>query len=169
MTNQSGGKKIVPWPVLNVNRKKWTEITEYLTQSIIMSVDKLLFESSATSWQTDRNKCCLCQEDKNENLIPSSKSYKREEAGYKNIATNRPVFHEINALTIPMDIKGLNDESGIENTLRLNNANITTHADLCLTTVTLNVLRSDVYLKGVMSLKQVQVSLHVILLIQHQT
>ena len=102
--------------------KNWTEITEYLTQSISMSVDILLSESSATGWQTDRNKCCLCQEHKNENLIPSSKSYKREEAVYKNIATNRPVCHEINALPIPMDIKGLNEGSGIENTLRLNNA-----------------------------------------------
>ena len=43
--------------------------------------------------------------------------------------------------------------------------NITTHADLCLKTVSLNMLRSDVYLKGVMSLKQVQVNLHVVLLI----
>ena len=87
-----------------------------------MSVDILLSKSSATGWQTDWNKCCLCQEDKNENLIPSLKSYKREEAGYKNIATNLPLFHEINALPIPMDIKRLDDGSGIENTLRLNNA-----------------------------------------------
>ena len=87
-----------------------------------MSVDILLSESSATGWQTDWNKCCLCQEDKNENLIPSSKSYKREEAGYKNIEINLPLFHEINALPIPMDIKRLDDGSGIENTLRLNNA-----------------------------------------------
>ena len=81
-----------------LTEKKWTEITDYLIQSILMSVDILLSESSATGWQTDWNKYCFCQEDKNENLIPSSKSYKREEAGYKNIATNIPVFHEINAL-----------------------------------------------------------------------
>ena len=87
-----------------------------------MSVDILLSKSSATGWQTDYNKCCLCQEDKNENLIPSSKSDKREEAGYKNITTNIPSFHEVNALPISMNIKRLDDGSGIENTLRLNNA-----------------------------------------------
>ena len=47
--------------------------------------------------------------------------------------------------------------------------NIITHADLCLTAVSWNVLRSDVDLKEVISLKQVQVSLHVVLLIQYQT
>ena len=50
-----------------------------------MSVEILLSESSATGRQTDWVKCYLYQEDKNENLIPS---YKREEAGYNNIATN---------------------------------------------------------------------------------
>ena len=89
-----------------------------------MSVHILLSKSTATGWHTDWNKCCLCQEDNNENLIPSSKFYKREEAGYKNIATNLPLFHEINSLPIPMDIKQLDDGSGIENTLRLNNAKI---------------------------------------------
>ena len=80
-------------------------------------------------------------------------------SGYKNIATNLPLFHEINALPISMDIKRLDDGSGIENTLRQTMLNIITHVDLCLTTVSLNVLRSDVDLKEVMSLKQVQVSL----------
>ena len=47
--------------------------------------------------------------------------------------------------------------------------NIITHIDLCLTTVSLNVLRSNVYLKEVMRLKQVQVSLHVVLSIQYQS
>ena len=89
-----------------------------------MSVDILLSKSTATGWHTDWNKCCLRQGDNNENLIPSSKFYKREEAGYKNIATNLPLFHEINSLPIPMDIKRLDDGSGIENTLRLNNAKI---------------------------------------------
>ena len=63
----------------------------------------------------------LCQGDKNENLIPDSKTYKREEAGYKNIASYLPLFHEINALPIPVDIKRLDDGPGIENILRLNN------------------------------------------------
>ena len=40
----------------------------------------------------------------------------------KSIAINLPLFHEINALPIPMDIKRLDDGSGIENMLRLNNA-----------------------------------------------
>ena len=87
-----------------------------------MSEDTQLSTSSATDWQTDWNKCCLCQEDATENLIPSSKSFKREESGYKNIATNLPLFHKLNALPIPIDIKPLDDGSGIENTLRLNNA-----------------------------------------------
>ena len=64
----------------------------------------------------------LCLKDKSESVLPSSKSYKREKAGYKNIATSLPLFHEINALSIPMYIKRLDDGSGIENMLRLNNA-----------------------------------------------
>ena len=64
----------------------------------------------------------LCQGDKNESLIPNSKTYKREEAGYKNIATNLLLFHEISALPIPMDINRFDDGPGIENILRLNNA-----------------------------------------------
>ena len=56
-----------------------------------MSVEILLSESSAIGRQTDWVKCYLYQEDKNENLIPS---YKRDETGYNNTATNEPV-HEI--------------------------------------------------------------------------
>ena len=87
-----------------------------------MSLDILLSELPATGWHTYLNKCCLCQEDKIENLIPSSKSYKREEAGYKNIATNLPLFHKLNALPIPMNIQRLDDGSGRKTTVRLNKA-----------------------------------------------
>ena len=75
--------------------------TDCLIQPITMSVEILLSESSATGRQSDWVKGFLCQEDKNENLIPS---YKREEAGYDNIATNIILFYELNALPIPMDI-----------------------------------------------------------------
>ena len=47
--------------------------------------------------------------------------------------------------------------------------NIITHADLFSTTVRWNVLRRDVDLKEVMSLKQVKVSLNIVLLMQYQT
>ena len=78
--------------------------------------------AAEAKWQTDWGKCCLCQEDRKEILkCPSSTSH-TEHDGYNNIATNVPLFHELNALPIHLDPKRLDNGSGIELTLRQNNA-----------------------------------------------
>ena len=87
-----------------------------------MSIDIQQSEEAEMKWQTDWEKCCLCQEDKRESLkCPSSTSH-TEHDGYKNIATNVPLFHKLNALPIHLDPKRLHNGSGIEITLRQNNA-----------------------------------------------
>jgi len=76
-----------------------------------------------TIWKTNWSKCCLCQQDKNEELkSPSENPSKRETDGYTNIATNIPLFQELNAMPIALDPARLNDGDGIEVTLRKNNA-----------------------------------------------
>lgn len=77
---------------------------------------------SEAKWQTNWEKCCLCQEDKKESLKCPSVTSHTEHDGYKNIATNVPLFHELNSLPIPLDPKRLDEGSGIEITLRRNNA-----------------------------------------------
>ena len=78
--------------------------------------------AAEAKWQTDWEQCCLCQEDKKEILkCPSSTSH-AEHDGYNNIATNVPLFHKLNALPIHLDPKRLDNGSGIEITLRQNNA-----------------------------------------------
>ena len=48
-----------------------------------MSKDIQLSETSAAEWQTDWEKCCLCQEEKKEAMkCPFSKSH-TEQDGYK--------------------------------------------------------------------------------------
>ena len=86
-----------------------------------MSNDIQLPNAAEAKWQTDWEKCCLCQEDKREILICPSSTSHTEHDGYNNIATNLPMFHELNALPIHLDPKRLNG-SGIEMTLRQNNA-----------------------------------------------
>ena len=87
-----------------------------------MSIDIQQSEEAEMKWQTDWEKCCLCQEDKRESLKwPSSTSHTVHD-GYKNIATNVPLFHKLNALPIHLDPKRLDNGSGIEITLRQNNA-----------------------------------------------
>lgn len=84
-----------------------------------------LSDPSTTDWQTDWEKCCLCQEDKTENLkSPPTKPqlHQKEQDGYINLATNIPLFYEINALPIPLDPKRLDDGDGIESALRKHNA-----------------------------------------------
>ena len=64
----------------------------------------------------------MCQEDKKEILkCPSSTSH-TEHDDYNNIATNVPLFHELNALSIHFDPKRPENGAGIELTLRQNNA-----------------------------------------------
>ena len=78
--------------------------------------------SSASKWQTDWSKCCLCQQDTKEELKSPPNSYQPEQDGYTNIATNVPLFKAMNALPIMLDPARLNEGEGIEQTLRKNNA-----------------------------------------------
>ena len=78
--------------------------------------------SSASKWQTDWSKCCLCQQDMKEELKSPPNSYQPEQDGYTNIATNVPLFKAMKALPIMLDPARLNEGEGIEQTLRKNNA-----------------------------------------------
>ena len=78
--------------------------------------------SSQSKWQTDWTKCCLCQQDKKEELKSPPSSYKPEQDGYSNIAANVPLFQAINALPIILDPARLDEEEGIDQTLRKNEA-----------------------------------------------
>jgi hypothetical protein len=69
---------------------------------------------STCNWDTDWFKCCLCQGDTIGTLISSAE-------GYQMLAKNIPLFNEVNALTIPMDIRRLDDGTGIDATLMGNN------------------------------------------------
>ncbi len=72
--------------------------------------------------QTDWSKCCLCQQDKKEELKSPPSSYRPEQDGYTNIATNVPLFQAMNALPIKLDPARLDEGGGIDQTLRRNNA-----------------------------------------------
>lgn len=78
--------------------------------------------SSASKWQTDWSKCCLGQQDKKEELKSPPSSYKPEQDGYPNIATNVPLFQAMNALDILLDPARLHEGEDIDQTLRKNNA-----------------------------------------------
>jgi hypothetical protein len=75
--------------------------------------------------QTDWNKCCLCQtEKKGENLKspPTHYSCSKGNDGYYMIASNITLFQAINQLSITLDPIRLDEDDGIEETLRRNNA-----------------------------------------------
>lgn len=75
--------------------------------------------------QTNWTKCCLCQEDKsNEILISPLSTFHREQdyAGYSNIAKNVPLFYAVNAMPIALNPKRLDEGVGIESTLIKNQA-----------------------------------------------
>ena len=74
-----------------------------------------LSASPTDSWETDWTKCCLCQEDTVEPL-------KSSDEGYRMLGKNIPLFHEANALPIPLDIRRLDNGNGIENTLKTKSA-----------------------------------------------
>lgn len=78
--------------------------------------------SEAEQIKTDWRKCCLCQQEKSEPLISPPTKYQKEQDGYMNIAENVPLFHEINALPIPLDPRRLDEGGGVEETLRKNKA-----------------------------------------------
>lgn len=75
-------------------------------------------------FKTDWSKCCLCQQEKNDEQLksPHSNPTNRESDGYSNIATNVPQFQAINALPVILDPGRLDEGGGIEDTLRKNNA-----------------------------------------------
>ena len=77
-------------------------------------------EPSMTKWQTEWGKCCLCQHDKNELLISPPTFYNVASDGYKNIATNFPLFHATNALSINLNPHRRDGGDGIEDALRRN-------------------------------------------------
>ncbi len=76
----------------------------------------------SSKWQTGWSKCCLCQQDKKEELKSPPSSYRPEQDGYTNIATNVPLFQAMNALPIKLDPARLDEGGGIDQTLRRNNA-----------------------------------------------
>jgi len=69
-------------------------------------------------WQTDWSKCCLCQEDKSEDLKSPPTHYSCDRDGYRMIATNLPLFHAINALPVALDPARLDEGDSIEDTVR---------------------------------------------------
>jgi hypothetical protein len=62
----------------------------------------------------DWSKCCLCQNEKTEDLKSPPTHYPRENDGYTMIATNVPLFHAINELPIVLDPARLDEGGGIE-------------------------------------------------------
>lgn len=66
-------------------------------------------------WKTNWTKCCLCQQDKKEELrSPATNPAVREKDGYQTIATNIPLFVAINNLPIALDPGRLDEGDGIE-------------------------------------------------------
>ena len=79
--------------------------------------------SNTKPWQTDWDKCCLCQTEKKEDLTsPFANPTKRIDDGYSQLGRNIPQFLSINKLPIKLDPVRLDDGSGIEETLRKNEA-----------------------------------------------
>lgn len=77
----------------------------------------------SSKWKTDWSKCCICQEDKdNEDLKSPPTRYSSEQDGYTMIATNVPLFHALNEMPIVLDPARLDEGGGIEETLRRNKA-----------------------------------------------
>ncbi|CAC5396948.1 unnamed protein product [Mytilus coruscus] len=74
-----------------------------------------LSASSTYSWEKDWTKCCLCPED-------TTYPMKSSDEGNKLLDKNIPLFHEVTALPIPLDIRRLNDGEGIESTIKKKNA-----------------------------------------------
>ena len=74
--------------------------------------------------KTDWNKCCLCQVNKGEDLKspPTHYSCRQDNDGYSMISANLPLFQAIKQLPIVLDPSRLDQEGGIEETLRRKNA-----------------------------------------------
>ena len=69
--------------------------------------------ATPVEFKTDWSKCCLCQQEKNEELkSPHSNPTQKETDGYSNIATNIPQFKAINALPLMLDPRRLDEGGG---------------------------------------------------------
>jgi hypothetical protein len=76
------------------------------------------FSSVSTgNWDTDWFKCCLYQSGTIGSLIPSAE-------GYQILAKYIPLFNEVNALPIPMDIRRLEGKYHNSCRLKYNNTNL---------------------------------------------
>ena len=72
-------------------------------------------------WKTDWTKCCLCQEDKEEELKwPPTRYTSTEKDGYKMIGTNVSMFQSINEMPIQFDLARLDKGFGFQETLQTN-------------------------------------------------
>ena len=79
--------------------------------------------SKTIAWATVWTKCCLCQQDKDEELkSPHANTSKRGEDGYTDLARDVPLFHSLNEMTINLDPVRLDEGDDIDVTLRANNA-----------------------------------------------
>lgn len=68
-------------------------------------------------------RCCLCQKDKkNEPLTSPPTHHVPEHDGYTMVATNIPLFNEINALSLILDPSRPDEDAGIEAMQRRNEA-----------------------------------------------
>ena len=72
--------------------------------------------------QPDWTRCSLYQKDKNDALTSPPTNYVPKHDGYTMLATNIPLFKEINALPLILDPGRLDESGGIEATLRRNEA-----------------------------------------------
>ena len=73
-------------------------------------------------WKTDWTKCCLCQEDRDEELNSPPTRYAMKQDGYSMIGKNIPMFQSVNEMPIKFDPARLDEGSGVEDTLRANKA-----------------------------------------------
>ncbi len=95
-----------------------------------------------TSKSTNWSKCCLCQQEKKEDLkAPQDNPTNRKNDGYVSLATNIPLFHEFHALPIKLDPRRLNEGNGMEETLRRNNAQYHRSCSLLFKTTMLNRIK----------------------------
>ena len=80
-------------------------------------------DSMFTKKQTDWSKCCLCQKDRTDTkLMAPPTRYTLENDGYAMLATNIPLFHQMQEMPLILDPARLDEGGGIEATLRRNQA-----------------------------------------------
>lgn len=72
--------------------------------------------------ETDWFKCFICQIDKEEALMSPSDPADEKKSGYTLLARNIPEFKSLNEMPAPLDIRRIDDGSGIEETLIRNSA-----------------------------------------------